>query len=152
MVPPEPQDKSDWNLIVGTTFRTAITAEGIDVKEFTSNGTICGNYLSGDALTGANSAISQVVIKGNNWRVVGGNKGVGGMSGDKIGTVYRTAYQDQVGWGINNTFAVDTCQDMPQAKACVYIGSNTYSSTVDCITMTNMGSVPVSFASLLLYS
>lgn len=59
------EDASDYNEILNNQFGPGITAEHIDIKEFTSRGLIEGNQFDGRGITQANSAESWVNIKGN---------------------------------------------------------------------------------------
>ncbi len=68
------EDASDYNQILNNQFGPGITAEHIDIKEFTSRGLIEGNQFDGRGISQVNSAESWVNIKGNYW-VIKNNMG-----------------------------------------------------------------------------
>lgn len=90
-------DRSDHNLIQANDIADT-TAEAIDIKEGTSNGTLRANTLSGAAMTAADSWVD---VKGNNWTIA-----------DNIGTdAPKDGFQSHRildGWGERNTFHNNT--------------------------------------------
>ena len=83
-----PQDHSNHNRIVGNYFGEGITAENIDLKEFTSSGLVANNTFNGSSIAGINGAIAWVAIKGNNYTVVD-NRGSGTLTGGQGFRVLR---------------------------------------------------------------
>ncbi|MEV6977634.1 right-handed parallel beta-helix repeat-containing protein [Kitasatospora sp. NPDC093806] len=67
-------DRSDRVLVENNRIGPYVAAEGIDVKEGTSGGTIRGNTFDGRGLSGENSADSWVDVKGSGY-LIEGNKG-----------------------------------------------------------------------------
>ncbi|MFD5915913.1 sheath polysaccharide-degrading enzyme [Kitasatospora sp. NPDC058201] len=67
-------DRSDRVLVEGNRIGPYVTAEGVDVKEGTSGGTIRGNTFDGRGISGQNSADSWVDVKGSGY-LIEGNKG-----------------------------------------------------------------------------
>ncbi|GGZ60872.1 hypothetical protein GCM10010387_63190 [Streptomyces inusitatus] len=92
-------DNSDNNRIANNHI-TKTTAEAIDVKEGTSNGTITHNIFDGTHLTGKHND-SWIDIKGNNWLIQNNT----GHNTPQDG--YQT-HQILKGWGIRNTFNNNT--------------------------------------------
>ena len=89
-------DRSDRNVIDANTI-SATTAESVDVKEGTTDGTLSGNSFDGAGMSGTNYADSWVDLKGNGW-VVSGNRGVNAL---------LDGFQTHVavtGWGKWNLF------------------------------------------------
>lgn len=68
------QDNSDYNQILNNKFGPGITAEHIDIKEYTSHALIEGNQFDGRGITQVNSAESWVNIKGN-YNIIRNNVG-----------------------------------------------------------------------------
>ncbi|MFB6889043.1 right-handed parallel beta-helix repeat-containing protein [Kitasatospora sp. NPDC056327] len=62
-------DRSDRVLVENNRIGPYVTAEGIDVKEGTSGGTIRGNTFDGRGISGENSADSWVDVKGSGYLV-----------------------------------------------------------------------------------
>lgn len=86
-------DRSDRNTVTGNTF-SQTTAEGVDVKEGTSNGIVSKNTFDGSSLREADSWVD---IKGNGW-VVDSNLGTNSL---------RDGFQTHEiieGWGKDNIF------------------------------------------------
>ncbi|MFB7381902.1 sheath polysaccharide-degrading enzyme [Kitasatospora purpeofusca] len=67
-------DRSDRVLVENNRIGPYVAAEGIDVKEGTSGGTIRGNTFDGRGISGENSADSWVDVKGSGY-LVEGNRG-----------------------------------------------------------------------------
>lgn len=70
------RDSSDWNTLRANVFGPGVTAENIDIKEYTSNGKVLSNTFDGSDIKGKNGAISWVAIKGNGWTIAD-NQGSG---------------------------------------------------------------------------
>lgn len=88
-------DASDHDVITGNDISNT-TAENIDIKEGTADGTITGNHLDGTGMV-SSAATSWVNVKGNDWTVTG-NTGV-----DSIGNGF-SVHQVYPGWGLGNAF------------------------------------------------
>jgi hypothetical protein len=104
-------DASDRNQVIGNVI-TDIGAEGLDIKEGSSNGVIKNNTFDGASVQGLNSADSWVDVKGNSYTLEG-NKGVYAINGDlNSGThILLDGFQVHnvyVGWGMNNVFINNT--------------------------------------------
>lgn len=93
-------DRSDRVLIRGNRI-SRTSAEGIDIKEGTTGGTVSGNTFAGAGVSGANSADSWVDVKGNGY-TVSGNSG----STTKLDALQVHNVLD--GWGRDNVFAGNT--------------------------------------------
>lgn len=109
-------DKSD-NVLVQNNLVTDIGAEGLDIKEGSSNGVIKGNTFDGASVQGKNSADSWVDVKGNNYTLEG-NKGVYAIDGRTGTHIILDGYQVHnvyAGWGFNNVFTGNSA-DMGNAK------------------------------------
>lgn len=92
-------DRSDRNTVRANVI-SGTSAESVDVKEGTSDGTIERNSFNGAAMTGADSWVD---VKGNGWTITG-NVGV---------SAPQDGYQTHVvadGWGDHNTFAGNESQ------------------------------------------
>jgi hypothetical protein len=63
------EDASDYNQILNNQFGPGITAEHIDIKEYSSHGLIEGNQFDGRGISQVNSAESWVNIKGNHYLI-----------------------------------------------------------------------------------
>ena len=86
-------DTSDRNRVVGNAIY-AVTSEGVDIKEGTSDGVVEGNQLDGSHLREADSWVD---VKGNDW-TIRDNVGRGTpMDGFQTHDVYD-------GWGTRNEF------------------------------------------------
>jgi hypothetical protein len=89
-------DMSDLNVIEGNRFYNT-TAEGVDVKEGTTGGTVANNTFDGTGM----ASPSWVDIKGNNWTI----KGNSGRVTPRDGFLTEVA---ATGWGIGNVFSGNT--------------------------------------------
>ncbi len=91
------EDKSDNNTIRLNQIGPGITADLIDIKEFTTGGLIEKNSFNGTGMTGANSGESWVNVKGNNYLIK-----------DNVGTnSFKYGFKQIVritGWGNFNKF------------------------------------------------
>jgi hypothetical protein len=95
-------DRSDRNTVSGNTIYDT-TAEAVDIKEGTANGTVVGNSFDGSGQT-EEGADSWVDAKGNNWTITGntGNH----STGDGFQTHHRNLTGSGLGnWGLGNEFA-----------------------------------------------
>lgn len=79
----------------------ATTAEPVDIKEGTADGTVAGNQLDGAAM-GGDVPESWVAVKGNGWRVVANE----GRHSPSYG--FQVARVGPDGWGRDNTVAENT--------------------------------------------
>ena len=73
-------------------------AEGIDIKEGTTGGTVTGNTFSDAGASGANSADSWVDVKGNGYTVTGNSGSTTGLDALQVHSVLD-------GWGRDNVFS-----------------------------------------------
>ncbi|GAA1405591.1 hypothetical protein GCM10009639_52720 [Kitasatospora putterlickiae] len=73
-------DRSDRVLVENNRIGPYVTAEGIDVKEGTSDGVIRGNTFDGRGISGQNSADSWVDVKGVGY-LIEGNRGTFAVPG-----------------------------------------------------------------------
>lgn len=99
-------DTSDRNQVLNNTLY-AFKAEGIDIKEGSSNGLIQGNTFNGSSLYGENSGDSWVDVKGNGY-TLNANKGSRLNRVEKAKEDQAAAFQTHslvTGWGNNNTFS-----------------------------------------------
>jgi hypothetical protein len=100
------------------------TAEGIDVKEGTTGGTIAGNVFSNAGHSGIHFADSWVDVKGNGWRIEGNS---GSRTKLDAFQVHRTI----PGWGNGNAFQGNSVgAGVPGYE--VSIASGTTGNTVAC--------------------
>jgi hypothetical protein len=90
-------DASDFNQVVGNLIGPDVTAEGIDIKEYSRGGLIADNIFDGRGVTGANSADSWIDVKGNGY-LIQRNSGTGSL---KDGMQTHDAVS---GWGSYNVF------------------------------------------------
>lgn len=58
-------DNSDYNSVLFNYFGPNVTAEGGDIKEYTTGTYVFGNIFNGIGLSGANSAETLLAVKGN---------------------------------------------------------------------------------------
>jgi hypothetical protein len=94
-------DRSDRNLVVGNTIRD-VTAEGLDIKEGTSDGIARDNSFDGAGMV-EKGADSWVDVKGNDW-LIEGNTGIDSyLDGFQVHNV-------EEGWGRGNVFRNNTAQ------------------------------------------
>jgi hypothetical protein len=89
-------DMSDLNVIEGNRFYNT-TAEGVDVKEGTTGGTVANNTFDGTGM----ATPSWVDIKGNNWTI----RGNSGRVTPRDGYLTEVA---ATGWGVGNVFSGNT--------------------------------------------
>lgn len=64
-------DKSDRNKVLSNSIGPNVNAEGIDIKEGSSDGLIQGNTFDGSGISGENYADSVIDVKGNNYAITG---------------------------------------------------------------------------------
>ena len=122
-----PSDHSDHNTIRDSVFGPGVTAESIDVKEFTSFGNIINNTFDGGDLSGQNGAQSCIVIKGNKWSAV--NNTCSNLRSGFVG--YRITLQAP-GQGSFNTVNDNTCQDAQSGSFCVYMDPGVRGNKIGC--------------------
>jgi hypothetical protein len=93
-------DRSDRVIVRGNDIRNT-PAEGVDVKEGSTGGSITGNSFTASGTSGRNSADSWIDVKGNDY-VVSGNQGTGTLlDAMQVHTVVA-------GWGARNRFSGNT--------------------------------------------
>jgi hypothetical protein len=90
-------DRSDRNSIIGNIIQDT-TAENIDVKEGTTGGMIAGNTLDGASLSGANSADSNIDVKGSDYLIT--ENMVTGSRGNAF-----EGHVPILGWGSGNWYS-----------------------------------------------
>ena len=122
-----PEDHSNFNNITSNYFGEGITAENIDLKEFTSGGLISNNTFNGSSIAGLNGAIAWVAIKGNNYTVVN-NTGSGTLKG---GQGYRVL-QIHDGLAEENIVMNNACHNFTKGSFCVFIDPRAVRTRVDC--------------------
>lgn len=122
-----PEDHSDYNRIQDNTFGPGITAENIDLKEFTKGGILVNNTFNGSDIAGVNGAIAWVAIKGNNYTVAN-NTGFGALEG---GQGFRVL-QIHPGLAQDNKVLNNTCDDFAGASYCVFVDPRARMTQVDC--------------------
>ncbi len=98
-------DKSDRNKILTNSIGPNVKAEGIDIKEGSSNGLIQGNTFDGSGISGQNYADSVIDVKGNNYAITGNTVINHPTSGDKNLLDGFQVHQAYTGWGKNNQFS-----------------------------------------------
>ena len=64
-------DTSDRNCISGNTIGPNVAAEGVDIKEGTTGGTVVGNNYDATGISGQNFADSFIDAKGNGYEIYG---------------------------------------------------------------------------------
>jgi hypothetical protein len=122
-----PEDRSDFNKIAYNHFWEGITAENIDLKEFTSGGIVANNTFNGSAIAGLNGAIAWVAIKGNNYTVVN-NTGSGTLPG---GQGFRVLLKHE-GLAEENVVLNNTCSNFKPGSYCVFIDPRAKRTLVNC--------------------
>jgi len=65
------KDPNTRNNILYNTIGPGVTAEMIDIKQYSSNAIIKGNILNGKDLCGCKHAFSLISVKGNNYQIIG---------------------------------------------------------------------------------
>lgn len=107
--------KSNWEKVTGSTSEpdrsdrvqirnnriSRTPAEGIDIKEGTTGGTVTGNTFHDAGASGANSADSWVDVKGNGYTVAGNSGSTTGLDALQVHSVLD-------GWGRDNVFSDNT--------------------------------------------
>jgi hypothetical protein len=122
------RDKSDNNIIRDNKFGPGITAEAIDIKEFTSNGKVINNEIDGKDLSGINGAISWIAVKGNGWTIQG-NRGKNLKSPKFVGIKVVVISRGQ---GNKNTIKENRCELKQGGSLCVFIAKGTAGNTIAC--------------------
>jgi hypothetical protein len=89
-------DRSDRNVISGNDI-SHTTAESVDIKEGTSDGSLTDNTFDGSSMN-ADYADSWVDVKGNGWTVAGNTGNNSSQDG------FQT-HQILDGWGVRNAFS-----------------------------------------------
>jgi hypothetical protein len=123
-----PADRSHNNLIRNNIFGPGITAEPVDIKEFTKRGVVAFNTFDGSSIKGENGAISWVAVKGNEWTIAN-NTGRNLRGSNFVG--YRTV-ELVPGEGMDNQFSNNKCSNLRSAIYCVFIDPGTRGNTVGC--------------------
>ena len=130
--------KSNWSSIMGSAAKpdrsdrivirhnriSNAAAEGIDVKEGTTGGTIIGNVFSNAGSSGQNFADSWIDMKGNGYRVVGNSGSATKLDAFQVHSVLPA-------WGRNNVFSGNTVLGgVPGYE--VWVQSASLGTTVAC--------------------
>jgi len=93
-------DRSDRNSVLSNTI-SGTTAEAVDAKAGTSDGTIAGNTVDGASMT-SSTADGLLVVKGSSWLVSGNNGTSAPLNG------FTATYSKAEGWGGGNVFVGNT--------------------------------------------
>jgi hypothetical protein len=96
------KDPNTRNHILYNTIGPGVTAEMIDIKQYSSNAIIKGNILDGRDLCGCKSASSLISVKGNNYQILGN---VGKNAKEHM---FKVAVTNK-GQGKNNYFSGNKC-------------------------------------------
>lgn len=128
-------DRCFQNMVLNNRIGPGVTADGIDIKQFTYGGIIKGNILDGRSLCGCNSATSVINVKGNSYKIIGN---VGRNSVEDMFKVAKT----NSGQGRNNYFSGNRClSGLRRGYQCVRVpdfgGGNTSPNRVSCGQRTN---------------
>lgn len=89
-------DRTD-RVIVSGNHLINTAAEGVDVKEGTTGGTLRSNIFTNAGYSGANSADSWVDVKGNSYLIQGNSGSIARADAFQV-------HQASAGWGLNNRF------------------------------------------------
>ena len=119
-------DRSD-HVIIENNHISQTPAEGIDIKEGTTSGTVRGNVFTNAGYSGVHDADSWVDVKGNRY-VISGNSGT---------SAKLDAFQTHVqlpGWGRWNSFSGNRVSGVPGYTVRVAPGST--GTVVKCTTLT----------------
>ncbi|WP_163508921.1 right-handed parallel beta-helix repeat-containing protein [Fodinicola acaciae] len=101
-------DASLRNRVIGNHIGPDVRAEGIDIKEGTSNGEIRGNTFDGHGIAGENHADSWIDVKGNAY-VIAANRGSYLPALPDGGDGFQTHVVDKAGaYGRMNVFTGNT--------------------------------------------
>ena len=123
-----PTDKSDYNVIRDNKFGPGVTAEAVDIKEFTSYGKVINNDFDGTNLSGENGAISWVAVKGNSWTIQG-NRGKNLKKSNFVGIKVVVMAK---GWGSQNSIKENRCDLGQGGSLCVFIATGTLGNKISC--------------------
>ncbi|KAL4523633.1 hypothetical protein Ndes2437A_g00219 [Nannochloris sp. 'desiccata'] len=123
-----PKDESDYNIIQNNKFGPGVTAEAIDIKEYTSYGKVINNEIDGKDLSGWNGAISWIAVKGNGWTIQG-NKGKNLKSSKFVGIKVVAISKGQ---GNKNIIKENRCDLQKGGSLCVFIAKGTAGNTIAC--------------------
>lgn len=126
-----PADASNNNAFRYNIFGPGVTAENIDVKEFTVGGKIVNNRFNGTAIKGINGALSWVSLKGNGWTAYN-NTGFGLKA--KASSGFRITYQ-WAGQAKSNRLLQNRCYDMTSGSYCVFITPGAINNLIGCTNM-----------------
>ena len=122
-----PKDLSHYNIIRNNVFGPGVTAEGVDIKEFTTKGKVLFNKFDGTNLSGENGAVSMVVVKGNDWDVA--NNQAKNIKDHQVGfkVVRLAAYQ-----GANNFLGKNKYTGLKPDSVCIYVDPAAPGNRVSC--------------------
>jgi hypothetical protein len=123
-----PTDKSDYNIIRDNKFGPGVTAEAVDIKEFTSFGQVINNEFDGVNLSGINGAISWVAVKGNGWTIQG-NKGKNLKSPKFVGIKVVKMAEGQ---GCKNIIKENRCDLGQGGSLCVFVANGLFGNSIAC--------------------
>ena len=123
-----PPDSSNNNAFRENVFGPGVTAENIDVKEFTTGGKIVNNRFDGSDIQGINGAASWVSLKGNGWTAYN-NTGFGLKPKDAAG--FRITYQ-WAGQAKSNRLLQNRCYEMGSGSYCVFITPGAINNLIGC--------------------
>jgi parallel beta-helix repeat protein len=101
-------DKSDFNSVISNRIGPNVRAEGIDIKEGSSGGTIKNNLLDGSGISGQNYADSVIDVKGNGYQIIENKVVYKSTEGSAFLSDGFQVHQVIPNWGNNNTFISNT--------------------------------------------
>jgi hypothetical protein len=122
-----PEDQSNYNIISRNVFGPNVPSENVDVKEFTTGGTIVGNQFNGTDLRGIHASTSWIALKGKNYTIEN-NVGVG--LGVDEGAGIRVL-QRADGFGNGNLIKNNTCRDLSRNSWCVFVDKRTSNNVLE---------------------
>jgi hypothetical protein len=94
-------DNSDFNQVIANRIGPDVTAEGIDIKEYSSSGIVTDNYFDGVGMSGKNYADSWIDVKGNGYYIARNTGNWTLQDGFQTHNVVN-------GWGSYNVFDANT--------------------------------------------
>lgn len=123
-------DRMTNNHVLYNRIGPGVTADGIDVKQYTRNSVIKGNIMDGRSLCGCNSATSLINVKGNNHKVLAN------YGRNSIEDMFKVAKTNS-GEGRGNYFAGNRCvSGLPRGFYCARVpdfgGGNKSPNRIGC--------------------
>lgn len=121
-------DASSYNTIRRCAFGPGVTAENVDVKEFSAEGEISGNAFDGRDIDGYKAGAAWVAVRGNGWAVH--NNTGSGLRGMGAGFLIGGGEID--GQGQLNRVDANRCEGLPEGAFCVYVAPGAENNAVAC--------------------